>query len=203
MSQYNQPPVRNVEFNRGLCDCFSNCGRCAYTYFCCPCAVADLSLAINPCCLENKTLRWWLLALFSTIILILEFSIGTRDQAGSAIVAAGWITGIVVVYNASRDIARRTGYLEEPCGCSCCCSYYWCWLCKLSQVASNLDPDVYGIQTPEVVELITEINEVTPIKNVLCSVDPAAARPQNAYAPNAQATPVVIVNQPADNSIRV
>jgi hypothetical protein len=158
----------NEEFKYGLCDCSINTGRCCYIFCCFNCAVADLSLAINPCCIESKQLRWWLLVLANLIIACIG---GANGQFGGGCVGSIMVgIGMYVVYTASMNIAERIGYRKEEFGCGCCFTYFFCTGLKACQVANQLDVDRQGTQCRGTVELITEINNDTPLKNCLCQV---------------------------------
>jgi len=137
------------------------------------CAVADLSLVINPCCIESKQLRWWLIVLANLIAAIIYgiiYSVEKNAHGTNAIVGPGGVIAFYVLYTASTHIARRIEYQMEQCGCACCCTYCWCLLCKAAQIANQLDVDESGTQSPETVELITEINQDAVCKNCLCQV---------------------------------
>lgn len=172
----------NMEYKYGLFDCCHNPSRCCYIWCCMTCAIADLSLVINPCCIESKQLRWWLIVLANLIFAIICGSIFSKDRSGGAagILSPMFVIAFYVVYTASMHIARKIGYQMEEFGCSCCCSYFCCSTCKACQIANQLDVDHLGTQSPETVELITEINQDTLFKNCLCQVTNPAA-PANRF----------------------
>jgi hypothetical protein len=157
MHHYVKSPQDNGKYKYGLCECCVNPRRACYINCCFCCAVADLSLVVNPCCIKSKKLRWVAIAFLAMCFL--------------AAPPLLWILTVYIAFNASMEIANRIGYETESCGPGCCCSYWCCFCCKICQVANQLEADKDGIQSPKTVELCTEINQDALLKNSLCKVN--------------------------------
>lgn len=177
--------ITNEEFKYGLCECNLEGSRCCYVWCCGSCAMADLSLVQDDCCIENPMLRWWLTAgsCFLSYVCFwlqtqLHYVLGSEGRAlGQILLWGSWACMMYLsfnLFNISTTIARKIGYAEEECSCGTCCTYMWCFLCKTCQIANQLDWDQNGVQSRETVELVTKINEKTLIKNVLCRIRPQA-----------------------------
>jgi len=141
-----------VEFKHGLFDCCKlNCKTCCYVTCCHCCGIADLSILIDGCCVDNLTIRWWLV-IFAYFLPIQHFVI------------------IYIAWAASQQIADKLGFYFDTCSCCCLLQYCFCWPCKVCQIANQLGADKQGIQCPETVELVTKINRHVPFKNMLARV---------------------------------
>jgi len=176
----------NEKFKHGLFDCCYDRSTCCYVCFCGSCAVADLSLIIDPCCIESKKARWWLVELGQaslTAVLLLSLFIATvlSIDAGTyhynsayygmnGFFAPIGAISVYIIYAASTNIAQRIGYRTEECSCGCFCEYTCCLVCKVVQIANQLDVDKQWTQSRETVELITEINRHAMFKKSLCRV---------------------------------
>jgi len=186
-------------YKYGLFDCCENCMRCLYVIVCSCCAIADLSVVIDPCCMDNKVMRWWFMMLLNAIVSLITVCIEANTKGVANIILGGVaFVYLYIVVTSSSTIADRIGYQREECGCGCCITYWCCFPCKVCQIANQLDVDpATGNQCRGTVELCTEINEITLIKNCFCEVTNPAPEYYN------QQQPAAIYVQPAAEEVNV
>jgi hypothetical protein len=164
--------VQPAKYQYGLFECTENGQTCIYVWCCTPCAVADLSIVTN--CMSSPLLQWILIIFAIPLAIVIASVIGCVAGAEpSAELANGLmqlanLLVVVLVYSAANVIATKLGFQIDT-GCCCCLEYYFCWGCKICQIANQLY-HVNGYQSPEAVELVTQINETTPFKECLVRI---------------------------------
>lgn len=140
---------QKIEFKHRLFDCYAiNYKMCLYVTFCHGFAIADLSVLIDDCGIDNLKLRWWLVMLACAI-------------------PFPHIISIYIAWAASQQIANKLSYAFDTYSCFCVLEYSLCWFCKICQIANQLGEDQQGFQCPQTVELVTKINTQALIKNML------------------------------------
>jgi len=141
-----------VEFKHGLFDCWkTNYKMCTYVTFCHCCAIADLSVLIDGCCIDNLRIRWWIVML-------------------ACVLPFPHFISIYIAWASSQQIADKLKFHFDRCSFGCCFQYLLCWSCKICQIANQLGEDKQGFQSSQTVELVTRMNKNVPFKNILACV---------------------------------
>lgn len=164
----------NLEFKHPLFSCCRiNRHMCLYVTFCHWCALADLSVLLDECIVKNPSTRWWIIiGIFGFLNIVLSAGSIIHGDVGRLIILAHVDTfiGIYIALAATNTIAKKLDFQFDRGSCFCFFKFYFCFSCKICQIANQLGPDKNNEQCAQTVELVNKINQHTPVKNMLAYV---------------------------------